>query len=147
MTDTDNTQLAEQVATLSQENVSLREQVSALQLSLARNEARAILAEALNAAPLPGPAKDRLRAELADPVIVEGTLDAAAYQTRIAEAITSMASLVAALAPQGAVRGMGAKPDAATEAADYRATVKASYLAQGMSEADADRLVAAFVEA
>ena len=146
MTD-DNTQFIEQVTTLREENVTLREQVAALQLSLARNEARGILVEALNAAPLPAPAKDRLRAELAEPPIAEGVLDAAGYQERIKEAVASMATLVASLAPQGGVRGMGARPDAATEAADYRAAVKQSYLAQGMSEADAERLVAAFVEA
>lgn len=92
--------LREAVQAATKENAALRE-------SLARMEARAIIAERVSASNLPAPAKARVRQMLEAAVpMKDGALDAQALETRITEAIKAEQDYLAQVAGSP-VRGAG----------------------------------------
>jgi len=131
-------ELTEARAVLTGENARLRE---ALLLREARDFVGAELAKVEN---LPDLTKTRLAESLAaKPVVKDGQIDREAYATAIQEAANAEAEYLAKVTGQGQIRGMGtaSRPaDGQVAVSRLRESYKILYRAQGMSEAEAERL-------
>lgn len=143
----DEKQLQEQLEAAKREASELREANEALTTengrlreSVAVHEARTVVTEKLSAAELPEITKQRLRESLVKGASLaeDGTL-APAFAEAVEAAIADEVEYVAKLTESGKVRDQGgsfSQPDALHE------SFKSRYLAEGMSEEQAERMAA-----
>lgn len=139
----ENAALAESLATVQAENLTLR-------TNAARLKAAAIVAEKIGAASLPDAAKSRIQTTVIAGIRLTEShdLDTEALTEAIDTEITEMTTFLEAVTPKtieprSPVQGMGATPEARTTMLSAFAE---SFRRQGMPAEDADRLAAIAVE-
>lgn len=122
--------LRESNARLETENARLRE-------ALLLHEARGVVTAALASIDMPAPTRARLTETLsARPVVADGTLDRAAFETAIQEAATQELSYLAAAMGSGQITGMGSTRPAGDQVdpAAVESTLAEAFRAMGLGE-------------
>ncbi|GAH71236.1 unnamed protein product, partial [marine sediment metagenome] len=125
------TELEGQITTLTKERDDLKEAAEKAEKEKVKAEAQATIKEAVDKAELPDAAKERLTERFKDAESADG----------IEEAIQSEKDYIAKLAEAGKVKGLGpTKTDPEKDKAALKESFKKSYIAQGKSEEEAEKL-------
>lgn len=134
----DNAELTALRETLAQQGTELARLREANAVAAAHGVAQRLV----GATQLPAVTKARLIESLpnAAPLAADGTLDVAAFETRVTEAIASETAYLAALTNSGNVHGLGSST--APSDVDARAALVAAFQEAGYSEAIAQQMAA-----
>ena len=125
------TTLEGQIETLTKERDDLKEAAEKAAKDKVKAEAQAGIKEAVAKAELPGAAKERLVERFKDAESADG----------IEEAIQSEVDYIAKLSETGKVKGLGeTKTDPTKDRDALKESFKNSYIAQGKSEEEAEKL-------
>ena len=126
---------------LVKDNGEMKKEISWLQEAKAIQEAAAYAGKELAKTALPDVTKVRLAESLPKSITMkDGKLDEAAFAEAVKAAIKSESEYVAKVTEAGKVRGFGSGSGA--KDTTLKETFKATYLAQGKSESEADKLAA-----
>jgi len=121
----------EEIETLTKERDSLKEAAEKAVKEKAQAEAQAVIKEAVDKAELPNAAKEKL---------LEGFKDAESAEG-IEEAIQSEKDYISKLSESGKVKNLGgSKPDAEKDKEALKESFKRTYITQGETEEDAEKL-------
>ena len=125
------TELEGQITTLTKERDDLKEAALQAEKDKAKAEAQATIKEAVDKAELPDAAKERLTERFKDAESADG----------IEEAIQSEKDYIAKLAEAGKVKGLGqTKTDPEKDKEALKESFKKSYIAQGKTEEEAEKM-------
>lgn len=125
------TELEGQITTLTAERDTLKEAAEKAEKDKAKAEAQAVIKEAVDKAELPDAAKERILDSFKDAESADG----------IEEAITTEKDYIAKLAEAGKVKGLGrTQADSDKDKEALKESFKKSYIAQGETEEDAEKL-------
>ena len=127
---------------LKKENTDMKAEVSRLQEARAIQEAAVFVGKELSKTSLPDVTKTRLAESLPKSVTMkDGKLDETAFAETVKTAIKTESDYVAKITEAGKVRGFGGGQSVEKDGT-LKETFKANYLAQGHSEAEADKRAA-----
>jgi hypothetical protein len=127
---------------LKKENTDMKAEVSRLQEVRAIQEAAAYVGKELSKTSLPDVTKTRLAEGLPKSVTMkDGKLDEAAFAETVKTAIKTESDYVAKITEAGKVRGFGGGQSGEKDGT-LKETFKQTYLAQGLSEAEAEKRAA-----
>jgi hypothetical protein len=131
----------EEAKVLRESNAALAAEVKRLQEAAMQREAHDLVAEAVGKSDLPAPAKVRIQEVLAGTVpLKEGALDKEALTATVGTAVEAERKYIAALVPAaGKIIGMGGSVSA-SEGTALKESFLRLYKAQGMNEAESEKL-------